>query len=127
MSLSVTPLNVDRPFDKAAAEAAVTKPAASPDSPPQVLAQAAAARADTMEQAKAMREQLKQTLAEMNQQMRLNGRALAFSMDEKADRMVIKVSNSITGEVVRQIPNEVVLRIAHSIEEFKGVLHDQAI
>jgi uncharacterized FlaG/YvyC family protein len=36
------------------------------------------------------------------------------------------VSNSITGEVVRQIPNEVVLRIAHSIEEFKGVLHDQA-
>ena len=127
MSLSVTPLNVDRPFDKAAAEAAVTKPAASPDSSPQVLAQVAAARADTMEQAKAMREQLKQTLAEMNQQMRLNGRALAFSMDEKADRMVIKVSNSITGEVVRQIPNEVVLRIAHSIEEFKGVLHDQAI
>ena len=127
MSLSVTPLKVDRPFDKAAAEAAVTKPAAAPDSPPQVAAQAAAARADTMEQAKAMREQLKQTLAEMNQQMRMNGRALAFSMDEKADRMVIKVSNSITGEVVRQIPNEVVLRIAHSIEEFKGVLHDQAI
>jgi flagellar protein FlaG len=127
MSLSVTPLNVDRPIDKAAGEAAVTKPAASPDSPLQVLAQAAAARANTMEQAKAMREQLKQTLAEMNQQMRLNGRALAFSMDEKADRMVIKVSNSITGEVVRQIPNEVVLRIAHSIEEFKGVLHDQAI
>ena len=127
MSLSVTPLNVDRPIDKAAPEAAVTKPAAAPDSPPQVAAQAAAARADTMEQAKAMREQLKQTLAEMNQQMRMNGRALAFSMDEKADRMVIKVSNSITGEVVRQIPNEVVLRIAHSIEEFKGVLHDQAI
>lgn len=127
MSLSVTPLNVDRPVEKATAEAAVTKPAASSGSPPQVLAQAAAARANTMEQAKAMREQLKQTLAEMNQQMRLNGRALAFSMDEKADRMVIKVSNSITGEVVRQIPNEVVLRIAHSIEEFKGVLHDQAI
>jgi flagellar protein FlaG len=126
MSLSVTPLKVDRPFDKAAAEAAVAKPASSPDSPPQVAAQAAAARTDNMEQAKAMREQLQQTLAEMNQQMRLNGRALAFSMDEKADRMVIKVSNSITGEVVRQIPNEVVLRIAHSIEEFKGVLHDQA-
>ena len=126
MSLSVTPLKVDRPFDKAAAEAAVTKPASSPASPPQVAAQAAAARTDNMEQAKAMREQLQQTLAEMNQQMRLNGRALAFSMDEKADRMVIKVSNSITGEVVRQIPNEAVLRIAHSIEEFKGVLHDQA-
>jgi len=86
----------------------------------------AAARASAMEQAKAMRQQVEQALAEMNQRMQQNGRTLAFSMDERSDRMVIKVSNTATGEVVRQIPDEVVLRIARSLEEFKGLLHDES-
>jgi len=32
--------------------------------------------------------------------------------------------NKETGEVVRQIPNEVVIRVANSIEDLKGVLFD---
>jgi flagellar protein FlaG len=38
---------------------------------------------------------------------------------------VVLVKNADTGEVVRQIPNEVVVRIAHSIEAFKGLLHNE--
>jgi uncharacterized FlaG/YvyC family protein len=37
---------------------------------------------------------------------------------------VVYVKNAETGEVVRQIPNEVVVRLAHSIESFKGILHN---
>jgi flagellar protein FlaG len=38
---------------------------------------------------------------------------------------VVTVKNADTGEVVRQLPNEVVVRIAHNIEEFKGLLHNK--
>jgi uncharacterized FlaG/YvyC family protein len=34
------------------------------------------------------------------------------------------VTNSTTGEVVRQIPNEIVLEVSRSIEDFKGLLHN---
>ena len=37
------------------------------------------------------------------------------------------VYNPATGEVVRQIPNEVVIKVAHSIENIKGLLMDQML
>jgi uncharacterized FlaG/YvyC family protein len=33
---------------------------------------------------------------------------------------VVTVVSESTGEVVRQIPNEVVVRVAHNIEKMKG-------
>jgi flagellar protein FlaG len=58
----------------------------------------------------------------LNEQMRSNGRDLNFSMDEASDRVVITVKHSQTGEIVRQIPNEVVLKVAHNLEQVKGML-----
>jgi len=34
----------------------------------------------------------------------------------------VTVTSLSTGEVIRQIPNEVVVRVAHSIEKIKGLL-----
>jgi flagellar protein FlaG len=57
--------------------------------------------------------------------MRDGGRNLNFHIDDKVGGPVVLVKNAETGEVVRQIPNEVVVRIAHSIEAFKGLLHNE--
>jgi uncharacterized FlaG/YvyC family protein len=35
---------------------------------------------------------------------------------------VVTVRNTATGEVVRQIPTETVVRLAHSIDDMKGIL-----
>ena len=69
-----------------------------------------------------MRENIAEALQKLNDQMRNKGRDLNFSMDEASDRVVITVKHSITGEVVRQIPNEVVLKVAHNLEQVKGML-----
>jgi flagellar protein FlaG len=45
------------------------------------------------------------------------GRSLAISVDERSGGFVVKVQNSSTEEIVRQIPSEEVLRIAAAIEE----------
>jgi flagellar protein FlaG len=37
---------------------------------------------------------------------------------------VVVVTDKTTGEVIRQIPNEVVIRVAHNIADLKGVLFD---
>ncbi len=121
MTISLPTVKTDRPIEAVTAPAP-TRAAARTEAVPAVEREA---RASAIEHGKAMRQQLAQALAEMNKQMQLNGRNLAFSMDEKANRTVIRVTNSVTGEVVRQIPDEVVLRIAHSIEDMKGLLHDK--
>jgi flagellar protein FlaG len=72
-----------------------------------------------------MRANLQESLEKVNQLMRDGGRSLNFSMDEKLGGMVILVKNAETGEVVRQIPSDAVLRMAHSMEDFKGMLHNE--
>jgi len=72
-----------------------------------------------------MRANLQESLDKMNAALRDGGRNLNFLMDEKAGGLVVLVKNADTGEVVRQIPNETVVRMAHSIEAFKGILHNE--
>lgn len=72
-----------------------------------------------------MKAALTESLQKLNETMRDGGRSLNFTMDEKVGGLVILVKNSDTGEVVRQIPSDVVVRIAHNLEAFKGILHNE--
>lgn len=76
---------------------------------------------------KEMQRNLQEAIDRLNDQMKQNGRDLRFSMDNVVDRAIITVKNSETGKVVRVIPNEVVIKIAHNIENFKGLLHNELI
>jgi flagellar protein FlaG len=70
------------------------------------------------------RRSLEETSQQLNEQMRRNGRDLSFSVDDVANKVVLTVKNK-EGEVVRQIPNEVVLRVAHTLEDMKGLMQDE--
>lgn len=70
----------------------------------------------------AMREELRQAIEQLNETMRRNARDLEFKLDDSTDRTVITVKNRETGEVIRQIPDEALLHVAHNIEDLKGIL-----
>ena len=65
-------------------------------------------------------EDLKQAVTELNQHIQNIERDLFFSVDDSSGRTVVKVVNSETEEVIRQIPSEEVLRISRSIHEQMG-------
>jgi flagellar protein FlaG len=68
------------------------------------------------------RENLKQAVNMLNQQVQQTNRGLGFRMVEVLNAPVVTVTSAQTGEVVRQIPSEVVIRVAHNIEKVKGML-----
>ncbi len=49
---------------------------------------------------------------------------LVFSVDDASKRFVVIVTDSLSGEVIRNVPGEATLRMAHQIESLKGVLFD---
>lgn len=49
-------------------------------------------------------------------------RNLEFSVDESSGKVVVKVIASYSGEVVRQIPNEEVLKLAESLSDAGSLL-----
>ena len=71
-----------------------------------------------------MRASLQESLQKLNDTMRDGGRNLSFHMDEQLGGLVVQVKNADTGEIVRQIPNEAVLNVAHNLERLKGMLHN---
>jgi len=66
-------------------------------------------------------------ISKLNDMMQANARNVSFAMDEKLGRPIVYIKNATTGEIVRQIPNEVIVQLAHSIEDFKGLLHNEKI
>jgi flagellar protein FlaG len=65
---------------------------------------------------------LQEAVKMLNEQMATTKRGLGFRVDEAINGPVVTVTSLSTGEVIRQIPNEVVVRVAHSIEKIKGLL-----
>jgi flagellar protein FlaG len=61
----------------------------------------------------------------LNQQMASTQRGLGFSFDPSKNSAVIKVTDLNSGEVVRQIPTEEVLKMAHHIDAMKGILYNK--
>jgi len=49
-------------------------------------------------------------------------RDLNFDLDDSSGKMVVKVTDRASGEVVRQIPTEDALRLAENLEEARSLL-----
>ncbi len=70
------------------------------------------------------RKQLQEAIQMLNERMQKTSQQLNFRMDEVMDIPVVTVRSTATGEVIRQIPNETVIHVAHNIEAIKGLLHN---
>lgn len=49
-------------------------------------------------------------------------RNLNFALDDSSGRVVVKVTDGVSGDVIRQIPSEDALRLAESLDEVRSLL-----
>jgi len=68
---------------------------------------------------------LKEALSQLNQQMMDSNQHLGFELNDHIKGPVITVHNTHTGEVVRKIPSDEVLRVAQSIDSLKGIIFNK--
>jgi flagellar protein FlaG len=74
------------------------------------------------------RKNLQEAVSMLNEQVASHKNGLGFSISDHIDVPVVTVKNTVTGEVVRQIPNEVVIRVARNIDTVqKGLLHNSKV
>ena len=68
------------------------------------------------------RGQLKAAVQEIEKFVQSVQRNLEFSIDETSGKVVVKVIASGSGEVIRQIPSEEVLKLANSLNDASSLL-----
>ena len=112
---------------KSAVPAVPAAPAAPAAPAVSAVPKAPAIKVEPLVDPKQMRENLREAVEKLNDQVERNGRGLNFSVDDRLNRTIITVRSTATGEVVRTIPNEVVIKVAHNIEDIKGLLMDQRL
>lgn len=69
-----------------------------------------------------MRKNLQEAVSFLNQQINQQNRGIGFSIDDSLDTPIVTVRSTVTGEVIRQLPNETAVRLAHNIDRIKGML-----
>ena len=117
-----------RPEAVVVAKSAAPQPSGAPQSSPDAKAPALVPipKPEIKFDPEHARKNLEEAINKLNDMMKDSGRTLSFSMDVKLGRPIVFVKNMANGDVVRQIPSEVVVRVAHGIEDFKGLLHNEA-
>jgi flagellar protein FlaG len=79
------------------------------------------------EEIQAVQAKLDEIVSHLNVKMEVRDKSLNFSVDEVSNRVMVTVTDKVSGEVVRQVPSEAILKVAHNIEALKGVLFDRNI
>lgn len=70
---------------------------------------------------------VQEAVMQLNEQLaKSNNNTLAFAIDKSLSLPVVSVRNVETGELIRQIPNETIVKVAHHLDRVKGILWDQA-
>lgn len=98
---------------------AVTDPAVRP------AAEDNDARAGAVAERERSKEEVEQAAGKINEAFGSAGRNLRFAIDQDTGKMVVKVTDSKTGQLIAQIPPEYALKIAQQLEKAQGLLFHQ--
>ncbi len=79
------------------------------------------------EQKKLSRDELSQSIQKLTDQIQKFNRDLQFVADEATGKRIVKVIDSNTGNVIRQIPPEEVLKIMQNIDNMSGLIFNNKV
>jgi len=63
---------------------------------------------------------LSESLSKLSEKLQTNGTKISFTLDKSAQRPIVIVSDKDSGNVIRQIPSEEVLKFAEQIRELES-------
>lgn len=70
-------------------------------------------------------DQVQQALEQVQQVVRPLAQSLQFSIDQDTHNTVVKIVDTETNKVIRQIPSEEMLQMAKALDKFTGLLMKQ--
>ena len=70
-------------------------------------------------------EDLSDAIVVLNESLAKTPTRAVISKDEELNRFIVKIADKQSGEIVREIPSEALLKFARQLKELKGILFDE--
>lgn len=88
---------------------------------------AAADKKHALDSLESLADSIEEAIALLNRALDKSPTKALIYKDEKINRFVIRIADESSGEVIREIPSEAVLKFARNLEEMKGLLFDKTL
>ncbi|MFT5923061.1 MAG: flagellar protein FlaG [Paraglaciecola sp.] len=67
-------------------------------------------------------EQIETVVSQLSKFVQTNSRQLSFSVDEGSNKQVVRVTDAESGQIIRQIPSEEVLKLSERLQDLQTEL-----
>ena len=91
----------------------------------EIGAQAASRKAGSINQLDETSQQLQAAIDTLKATEKKTPTALSFSRDDSSKRFVVQVTDTNTGEIIRNLPGDAVLRMSRQLDSMKGIIFDE--
>ena len=109
----------------AKAEVAVSTPLR--ESITNLAAEADSGKAQSLQSISSVAEDIEEAIDTLNAALAQSPTKAIIARDEQLNRYIVKIADERSGEVIREIPSEAVLKFARNLQEIKGLLFDKAL
>ena len=102
--------------------------AISPDiSAADVAAEAAEGKVKSLSTLASVTESIDDAVEVLNEALSRKHTSAQIRKDEELNRFLVTIKDKESGEIVREVPPEALLKFARNLEELKGILFDQTL
>jgi len=92
-----------------------------------VAEQADSHRAESLQSITKVADDIEEAIDTLNDALAKAPTKAMISRDEELNRYIVRIADERSGEVIREIPSEAVLKFARNLQEIKGLLFDKAL
>ena len=92
-----------------------------------VAEQADSHRAESLQSITRVADDIEEAIDTLNDALAKAPTKAMISHDEELNRYIVRIADERSGEVIREIPSEAVLKFARNLREIKGLLFDKAL
>ena len=90
-----------------------------------VAAQAEEGRVKSLSTLASVTQSIDDAVEVLNQALALKNTAATIRRDEELNRYLVTIKDKESGEIVREIPDEALIKFARNLQELRGILFDE--
>ena len=106
-----------RPVEREVPDVAITE----------VASRVASEKHNSLESLNQIATELREAISTLNAALEKSPTKAIITRDEDLNRFIVRIADQSSGEVVREIPSEAVLKFARNLQELKGLIFDKSL
>lgn len=93
----------------------------------EVASNASVRRKESLDSINEVAEELREAINTLNAALEKTKTRAIITRDEEINRFIVRIADEQSGEIIREIPSEAILKFSRNLQALKGLIFDKAL